>query len=119
MSFSAHSFSESVRVRRVVGVPGRAWNSVTRTSLSCIMYDMKAVPVRELQREIRAILDRVEKGESLEITRRGRPVARLVPARPVRAEAWPDLDARARKVLGPRHITPPPSQQLVADRGDR
>jgi prevent-host-death family protein len=84
-----------------------------------MMYDMKAVPVRELQREIRAILDRVEKGESLEITRRGRPVARLVPARPVRAEAWPDLDARARKVLGPRHITPPPSQQLVADRGDR
>ena len=27
------------------------------------MYDMKAVPVRELQREIRAILDRVEKGD--------------------------------------------------------
>ena len=84
-----------------------------------MMYDMKAVAVRELQREIRAILERVEKGESLELTRRGRPVARLVPAPPVRAEAWPDLDARARKVLGPRRITPPPSQQLVADRGER
>jgi prevent-host-death family protein len=83
------------------------------------MYDMKAVPVRELRREIRAILDRVERGESLEITRRGRPVARLVPARPLRAEARPALDARARKVLGPRHIAPSPSQQLVADRGDR
>ena len=80
---------------------------------------MKAVPVRELQREIRSILDRVEKGESLEITRRGRPVARLVPARPTRAEPWPDLAARARKVLGPRHVTPPPSQQLVTDRGER
>ena len=84
-----------------------------------MMYEMKAVPIRELQREIRAILNRVDKGESLEITRRGRPVARLVPARPVRAEAWPGLAARARKVLGRRRITPPPSQQLVADRGAR
>jgi len=87
--------------------------------MSCIMYDMKAVPVRELQREIRAILDRVEHGESLEITRRGRPVARLVPAKGVRAEAWPDLAARARKVLGSRRVSPPPSQQIVADRGER
>ena len=84
-----------------------------------MMYDMKTVPVRELQREIRAILNGVEKGESLEITRRGRPVARLVPARPVRAEARPGLAARAREVLGCRRITPPPSQQLVGDRGER
>ena len=82
-------------------------------------YDMKTVPVRELRRKIRAFLNRVEKGESLEITRRGRPVARLVPARPIRAEVWPDLEARARKVLGPRRITPPPSQHLVTDRGER
>ena len=30
-----------------------------------------------------------------------------------------DLDARARTVLGSRHVTPPPSQQVVADRGER
>jgi prevent-host-death family protein len=87
--------------------------------MSCIMYDMKAVPVRELQREIRAILDRVEHGESLEITRRGRPVARLIPAKGVRAEAWPDLAARARKVLGSRRVSPSPSQQIATDRGER
>ncbi len=83
------------------------------------MHDMRTVPVRELQREIRAILDRVEKGESVEITRRGRPVARLVPARPAQPEPWPDLAARARRVLGRRRITPPPSQQLSDDRGER
>ena len=99
--------------------PGARRNHVTDTIVSCMMYDMKAVPVRELQREIRAILDRVERGESLEITRRGRPVARLVPTRQIRAEAWPDLAARARKVLGPRRLNPPPSQQIVADRGER
>ena len=79
---------------------------------------MKAVPIRELQREFREILDRVEQGESVEITRRGRPVARLVPPTIATAEPWPDLAARARGVLGDRRITPPPSQQVVVDRGE-
>jgi prevent-host-death family protein len=79
---------------------------------------MRPVSVRELQREIRAILDRVENGESVEITRRGRPVAQLVPAvDPV--EPWPDLATRAQEALGTRRITPPPSQQLADDRGTR
>jgi prevent-host-death family protein len=83
------------------------------------MHDMKSIPVRELQREIRAVLDRVERGESVEVTRRGRPVARLVPTQPSPAKPWPDLAARARAVLGGRRIAPPPSQQVVADRGER
>lgn len=83
------------------------------------MYDMVKVPVRELQREIRAILDRVERGESVEITRRGRAIARLVPAARAQAEPWPDLTARARGVVGRRRISPPPSQQVAEDRGER
>ena len=83
------------------------------------MYDVKQVTVRELQPEIRAILDRVERGESVEITRRRRPVARLVPAKPARPEPWPDLAARARRVMGRRKITPPASRQLSNDRGER
>lgn len=87
--------------------------------MSYIMHDMKNVPVRELQREIRAILNRVEKGESVEITRRGRPVARLIPATPARPEPWPDLATRAHSVMGRRRISPPPSQQVSDDRGER
>lgn len=83
------------------------------------MSDMKNVPARELQREIKAILDRVEKGESVQITRRGRPVARLVPTKPARTKPWPDLEARANAVLEKRRIEPPPSKQLSRDRGDR
>lgn len=82
------------------------------------MHDMKTVSVRTLQREIRAVLDEVEQGGSVEITRRGRPVARLVPTT-APAEPWPDLAMRARRVLGQRRISPPPSQQVVADRGER
>lgn len=87
--------------------------------MSCIMYDMSSVPVRELQREIKAILDRVEHGESVDITRRGRPIARLVPAQRPPAEPWPDLDARAQSVLGRRRVTPAPSRQISDDRGER
>lgn len=83
------------------------------------MHDMKAVSVRELQREIRAILDRIERGESIEVTRWGRPIARLVPTTIAPEEPWPDLEARAQGVLGTRRIEPPPSQQVVKDRGER
>lgn len=39
----------------------------------------------EAKTKLSALLDRVEKGETLTITRNGRPVARLVPARPAAA----------------------------------
>ncbi|MGH7911618.1 MAG: type II toxin-antitoxin system Phd/YefM family antitoxin [Candidatus Dormibacteraceae bacterium] len=41
---------------------------------------MERVGVRELRLNTRELLSRVEKGESLEVTSRGRLVARLVPA---------------------------------------
>ncbi len=40
---------------------------------------MKQVPVRELNQHTSAVLARVETGETVEITKDGRPVARLVP----------------------------------------
>jgi prevent-host-death family protein len=82
------------------------------------MHDMNEVSARELQREIKAVLDRVERGESVEITRRGRRIARLVPAdEPV--PAWPDLANRAAAVMGSRLVVPAPSEQVVEDRGER
>lgn len=40
-----------------------------------------SVGAYEAKTHLSALLDRVERGESLTITRNGRPVARLVPAR--------------------------------------
>lgn len=48
-----------------------------------VSQDANRVPIRELQHNSRQVLDRVEAGESLEITRDGEPVARLVPIDPV------------------------------------
>jgi prevent-host-death family protein len=42
---------------------------------------MSSVGVRELRQNASAVLRRVEAGEIIEVTDRGRPVARLVPAR--------------------------------------
>ena len=44
---------------------------------------MAAVGVRELRQNASALLRRVELGEVIEITDRGRPVARLVPVQPI------------------------------------
>jgi prevent-host-death family protein len=44
---------------------------------------MDKVGVRELRQNASALLRRVKDGEIIEVTDRGRPVARLVPARPL------------------------------------
>ncbi|BBZ40105.1 type II toxin-antitoxin system Phd/YefM family antitoxin [Mycobacterium conspicuum] len=49
---------------------------------------MKSIGVRELRQNASKYLADVESGESIEITDRGRPVARLVP---VSGDPWQDL----------------------------
>ena len=49
--------------------------------------------MRELRQHASRYLDRVAHGESLEVTDRGRPVARLVP---VTSDAWVDMIASGR-----------------------
>ena len=79
---------------------------------------MKSVSVRELQQNIKRVIDQVEQGQVVEVTRRRRVVARLTPARAAsKRVVWPDLEKRARAVLGPGTIEPPPSEQVAKDRG--
>jgi prevent-host-death family protein len=54
---------------------------------------MDRIGVRELRQHASRYLERVVRGESLEVTDRGRPVARLVPVRP---EPWADMVASGR-----------------------
>ena len=78
---------------------------------------MTRVTVRDLQQNIRRVLEQVERGETIEVTRRRRPVARLAPIRPsARPTPWPDLAARARKVFGSGVVSPGPGAQILADR---
>lgn len=81
---------------------------------------MKSVSVRELQQNIRRVLDRVERGESVEVTRRRRPIARLSPvAKAGKPAPWPDLEQRTKDVFGARVFSPGLSDEIIRDRGER
>jgi prevent-host-death family protein len=78
------------------------------------------VSVRELQQNLKRVMARVERGETVEVTRRRRPVARLAPVRPATAVSpWPDLEARTRAVFGKRVIKPSAADIIRDDRGER
>ena len=86
------------------------------------MSDMAkaSVSVRELQQNLKRVLARVERGETIAVTRRHKPVARLAPAKPTRPTApWPDLKARRRAVFGERIVEPGGSDVVIDGRDDR
>jgi prevent-host-death family protein len=57
---------------------------------------MESIGVRELRQHASRYLERVQHGETLEVTDRGRPVARLVP---VGSDVWTDLVARGKVIV--------------------
>lgn len=54
---------------------------------------MESVTVKQLHQETKAILDQLQKGESLLITRNGEPIARLEPVSGTSASNWDDIMA--------------------------
>ena len=87
--------------------------------MSCKMQYMRKVAIRELQQNIRRVMELVERGETVEVTRRRRSIARLAPIRqPQKPARWPDLDERARRALGARVVDPGAGEQVLRDRGN-
>jgi prevent-host-death family protein len=62
---------------------------------------MKAIGVRELRQNASKYLEEVAAGESIEITDRGRPVARLVP---ITGDSWQDLITAGEVVRAARPV---------------
>ncbi|HVA26464.1 MAG TPA: type II toxin-antitoxin system prevent-host-death family antitoxin [Chloroflexota bacterium] len=69
---------------------------------------MNTVGVRELRQNASAVLRRVKAGEILEVTDRGRPIARLVPIKPL--SRWDQLVAEGRLI---------PASESLADNMDK
>ena len=85
------------------------------------LYNMKSFNIRHVQHHLAAVLADVEGGEVIEVCRRGRPVARIVPlpsAVPQSAD-W----SRAGERLLAAYPTPAggetAAQTIVDGRGDR
>ena len=78
---------------------------------------MTQVTVRELKRHLDRYLNAVEAGEILEVRRRRRVIARVVPyetAEP--AEPWPDLMERLAGIYPDGPIAESAAEQMYRDR---
>ena len=86
-----------------------------------ILYNMKSFNVRHIQHHLAAVLAAVEGGEVIEVCRRGRPVARIVPlpSIPPQSADW----NQAEKRLQAAYPTPvggvTAAQTIVDGRGER
>jgi antitoxin (DNA-binding transcriptional repressor) of toxin-antitoxin stability system len=78
---------------------------------------MPSVNLREL-RDTRQLLTWLEAGEVVELRKRDRVVARIVPASPkVQPAEWPDFAARLKRNFGDRMI--PAVDILIKERNSR
>lgn len=70
--------------------------------LCVILCCMKIITVREAQHNLASVLRRVEQGEEIEVVRRKKPVARIVPVRSSETASgtidWSDLPDRLGKI---------------------
>ena len=81
------------------------------------MFHVKSISVRELRQHFPRVEAQLQRGEILEIRKRNKPVARLVPlsAKPL---ARPDFEANARRIFGER-IAKLTGTEIVAEERDR
>ena len=99
--------------------PGAGFD-VTRLVIQNVVHGQGISLNAELQQNLKRVIARVEKGETVDVTRRRRPVARLAPAKATRPLSdWPDLQARTRSVFGDRVISPGGSDVVIEGRGER
>ncbi len=78
---------------------------------------MKSATVRDLRYHFPEIEARLQKGEEIEIRKRKRVIARLVPVHP-KLESYPDFAARIQETFGDKFVDQT-GAELVAWERDR
>lgn len=78
---------------------------------------MKRVTVRDLRYRFSEIEARLQKGEEVEVRKRRRVVARLLPIRP-KAEDYPDFTSLRKRIFGKKRVRPT-GTALLAEERDR
>lgn len=77
---------------------------------------MKRVTVRDLRYRFSEIEARLQKGEEVEVRKRQRVVARLLPVRP-KAAAYPDFAALRKKIFGNKKAKQTGTELVAGERG--
>ena len=83
-----------------------------------MMHHMKQASVRDLRYHFSEVERLLEQGEEIEITKRKRVVARLLPVTTAPPKTWPDFQARLRKIYGDK-VLKVTGAELVAQERDR
>jgi prevent-host-death family protein len=84
------------------------------------MLDMKTATVRQVQHHLSEVLQSVEDGEEVLITKRGRVIAKIVPTRDKpRVPVWPDFVQRSTRIWGKRVRGKSLSAIILEQRKDR
>jgi antitoxin (DNA-binding transcriptional repressor) of toxin-antitoxin stability system len=80
------------------------------------MYHMKKASVRDLRYAFKKIESLLRQGEEIQITKRRRVIARLVPETARVAKELPDFEARLRAIYGDRVLAVSGADLVSADR---
>jgi antitoxin (DNA-binding transcriptional repressor) of toxin-antitoxin stability system len=80
------------------------------------MYHMKKASVRDLRYAFKKIERLLHEGEEIEITKRRRVIARLVPEGARRAKKVPDFLARLRSIYGEKKLRVSGADLIAEDR---
>jgi antitoxin (DNA-binding transcriptional repressor) of toxin-antitoxin stability system len=91
---------------------GKLW--LARTLLKCYFSNVSIITAKQLHQQTKAVLNQLEQGESLVITRNGRTIGRIEPLAAAEPPGWPDIMAevwRAQTTVKSKDRVPNPVLQ--------
>jgi antitoxin (DNA-binding transcriptional repressor) of toxin-antitoxin stability system len=77
---------------------------------------MKKATVRDLRYHFSKLEDLLRDGEEIQISRRNRVIARLLPPESPKPSEWPDFPARPKKIFGNKKLKVTGTEIIAADR---
>jgi len=83
------------------------------------MYHMKKATVRDLRYRFSAVEDLLRQGQEVQITKRKRIIARLLPPTPQASVRRPDFMARLKKLFGKKRMKVSGAEIIAMDRKER
>ncbi len=80
------------------------------------MYHMKKASLRDLRYDFKKIERLLHQGEEIEVTKRQRVIARLVPEQTPRSRQLPDFLGRLRSIYGDKALETSGAELIAKDR---
>ena len=86
------------------------------TECDAIMYHMKRASIRDLRYRFREVEDLLREGEEIQITKRKRMIAKLVPVQRAGTAAMPDFLTRLKQIYGDKVLKVSGAELLASER---